>query len=292
MQSLHAQINNFRLQNNREANMNKLYIMMAFMIASLVVMFAGAEAPIPPYIKVVLLAVALLLDALAFSSRYYMYLIGPILRFQKHIVLSKEDAYHLSSTADAVLHKDGDLFVATVYISMPVYRSSTEMSDEEKLDFSGQVSRLVGISKDPVRFTTQVHVMNKDSYIQTLHDTISATENEQADLMMNSSKPAEQERVKGKLAMLRNMLDSITKSTSFEMVSYASVSAIGGKEYEAVGAAQQKARELMAGIASTFGVSPSLITGENLLKFIEPEALIPFSTVTEQISKGIEEQVV
>ncbi len=272
--------------------MNKLYLLMAFFLASVIVLAIAAEAPIPPYIKIVLLAVALLLDIIGFSSRYYMYLIKPMLKFKKHIVLSKEDAYHLSSTADAVLRKEGDNFIATVFVSIPVYRSSTEMTDDEKLEFSRQVSRLVGISRDPVRFTTQVHVMNKDSYIQTLRDTISATENEQADLMLKNASPSEQERVKGKLAMLRNMLDSISKSMSFEMVSYASISATGSKEYEAVGAAQQKARELMAGIASTFGVSPSLITGDNILKFIEPEALIPFSTMTEQISKGIEEQVV
>jgi hypothetical protein len=272
--------------------MNKIFVLVSFFVASVIVLAVAAEAPLPPYIRVVLLAVAMLTDAVGFASRYYMYLIGPMLKFKKHIVLSKEDAYHISSTADAVLRKSGDLFVATVYIAMPIYRSSTEMTDAEKLDFSKQVSRLVGISRDPVRFTTQVHVMNKDSYIQTLRDTISATENEQSDIMLKNASPAVQERVKGKLAMLRNMLDSITRSTSYEMVSYASLSATGSKEYEAVGAAQQRARELMAGIASTFGVSPNIITGENLLKFIEPEALIPFSTMTEQISKGIEEQVI
>ncbi len=272
--------------------MNKIYTLLSFFIASVIMLAVASEAPLPPYIKIVILAVALLLDAIGFASRYYMYMVGPILKFKKHVVLSMENAYWISSTADAVLRKSGDDFVATVYVSIPVYRSSTEMTDDEKLEFSRQVSRLAGISRDPVRFTTQVHVMNKDSYIQTLRDTISASENEQADLMLKNATPAAQERVKGKIAMFRNMLDSISTSTSFEMVSYASVSAVGSKEYEAVGAAQQRARELMAGVGSTFGVSPSLITGENLLKFIEPEALIPFSTMTEQISKGIEQQVI
>jgi hypothetical protein len=70
------------------------------------------------------------------------------------------------------------------------------------------------------------------------------------------------------------------------------VSAVGSKEYEAVSIAQQKAREIMSGIGSVFGVTPSIITGPGLLKFVEPEALIPFSTVTEQINKEVQEQVI
>jgi hypothetical protein len=272
--------------------MNKLYVMIAFFLASALVLAAAAALPLPQYAKIVLLAVALVLDVAGFSSRYYLYMFRPLLRLKKHVVLSSEDAYWISSTADSILHKSGDDIVATVYVLIPLYRSSTEMSDSERLEFSRQVSRLIGVSRDPVRFTTEMYVMNKDAYIQTLRDTISATENEQADLTFKNAPAAELERVKGKLAMLHNMLDSISKGMSFEMVSYASISATGSKEYEAISAAQQKARELMSGIGSVFGVSPSLITGENILKFIEPEALIPFSTMTEQISKGLEEQVV
>jgi hypothetical protein len=48
----------------------------------------------------------------------------------------------------------------------------------------------------------------------------------------------------------------------------------------------------MAGIGATFGVSPNVVLDTDLLKFVEPEFLIPYSTVTEQISKNIEEQVI
>jgi hypothetical protein len=92
--------------------------------------------------------------------------------------------------------------------------------------------------------------------------------------------------------MWHHMLDSVSKTTSFELVNYASVSASGEKEFEAMTAVQQKAREIMSAIAAVFGVSPSIMTGTTILRFVEPEYLIPYSTATEQITKSIREEVI
>lgn len=244
-------------------------------------------------IKLALLLLAGFFDILAFSSKFYLYAMGPLAKgHSKHVILNDQNPYFLSSTADAVLQKDGDDFIATVYIHIPLYTSATEMSEEEKISFSTQVSKLVGISNDPVRFTAEMYVMNKDAYIQKLRDTINEVENEEAKLVNEGANPAQIEVVRGRSSMWKKMLDNISKTTSLELVSFAALSARGSKEFEAVNIAQQKARELMAGIGSTLGVSPSLVTGNELLKFIEPEYLIPFSTISEQITKNIQEQVI
>lgn len=275
---------------------NYIGMFVGLIAASAVLMGVVALAPavfIPSYIKVILFIVSLMLDAMAFTSRYYSYILGPLFRQRKrHLVLSNENPYWLAQSGDTILRKSGDEFVATVYISVPVYRSATEMEDEEKLDFAQQISRLVGLSKNPARYTTELYVMNKDSYIQKLRERINVTENEEADLQAKDAPKSELDRVRGKLAMWRNMLDSISSSFSFELSTYITVSARGVKEYEASSLAQQNAKELMSGVGSIFGVPPSIITGQDLLRFVEPEYLIPISTVTEQISKNIQEQVI
>ncbi len=243
--------------------------------------------------KLMLLVLAVMADILAFSSRYYSYLIVPVLKQRRRdIVLSNENPYWLSPSADSILQKSGETYTATVYINIPLYRSSTEMSDAEKVDFTRQISRLVGLSKDPARFTAELYVMNKDAYIQQLRDTISGVEMEESKLVQDGAQQDKVERVRGKLSMWRKMLDHVSSATSLELASFASVSAVGGKEFEAVSIAQQKARELMSGIGSTLGVSPNIVTGDELLKFVEPEFLIPYSTVSEQISRGIQAQVI
>ena len=87
-------------------------------------------------------------------------------------------------------------------------------------------------------------------------------------------------------------MDNIGSVTSYELFSYACVSASGMKEFEASSLAQQKAKELMAAIGATFGVSPSIVTGTELLKLVEPEYLIPVSTMHEKINKDIQEEVI
>ncbi len=276
---------------------SKIINFLGLLMISAILLIIAVALPasiIPYFAKLILLFVAVLIDILAFSSRYYSYLLMPMLKQRgKHIILSKEDAYWISTSADSILRRNKEDYIATVYISIPLYLSATEMPDEQKLEFSRQVSRLVGIARDPVRFTSQMYVMNKDLYIQQLRDAINMSENEEAELEQKPDVNKDAvERAKGKTAMWRNLLDSISKDLSFELINYASVSGVGSKEYEAVSIAQQKARELMSGIGSIFGITPSIITGMQLKKFIEPDSLIPFSTVTERINKNLEEEVI
>jgi hypothetical protein len=75
-------------------------------------------------------------------------------------------------------------------------------------------------------------------------------------------------------------------------MSFASLSVRASKEFDAINLAQQKAKELMTGVGALFGISPNIVVGDALLKFVEPEFMIPFSTVSEQINKNILEQVI
>ena len=244
-------------------------------------------------VKILLLIMALAFDVLAFSSRRYSYLIVPMFKqHRKRVVLSNEEPYVMSTSEDAIIRKDGDEYIATVYISIPLYRSATEMAEPEKVEFSRQVSRLISISTDPIRFTSEMYVMDKDSYIQTLRDAISIAEEEEAKLSQSNADDKKIEMVRGKIAMWRNILQNSTSESSLELVSYASISASGLKEYEAISLAQQKAREAISGIGSTLGVTPTIVTGKEILKFVEPEYLIPFSTVEEEIEEKTEEAVI
>ena len=274
----------------------KHFVFLGFFLLSVSVLVIAISLPKTPLfnaIKLALLIVSIILDIAALSSRYYTYLILPTVRQRKrHIVLSDQNPYWLSTSADSILQKERSDYIATVYINIPLYMSATEMSDDEKINFSRQISLLVGLSRDPVRFTSELYVMNKDSYIQKLRDTIGAVENEEATLTQNHASDSELERVRGKQSMWRKMLYNISKTTSFELISFVTVSARGTKEFEAINLAQQRARELMVGIGATFGVTPNIVVGDELLKFIEPEFLIPFSTVSEQITTKMEQQVI
>ena len=273
----------------------KILVFIGFMFTSLA--FLGIAVLIPQGIifvvpKLIFLIIAVALDVLAFASRYYSYLLLPLAKQRKKdVIISDQNPYWLATTGECIVRKVADDFIATAYINIPLYVSASEMSDEEKQRFTNQVSRLVGISREPVRFTTELYLMNKDEYIQKLKDAINDINNEEAKLVEENASDQKLEHVRGKLSMWKKMLDNVSAGTSYELSSFASVSAKGVKEFEAITTVQQKARELMNGISTTLGVPPNLVVGSEILKFVEPEYLIPYSTITEQITKNIQRQV-
>jgi hypothetical protein len=276
----------------------KFVLLMIFIGISIVFIAIAAAIPTEVFfpwnilsalLKLLFLVIGLGFDVLAFSSRYYTYLLSPIISQRKrHIILNDQPPYWLASTGDAILSKPGNDFIATTFINIPFYVSASEMSDDDKARFSDQVSRLIGLSFDPVKFTTQLRVMDKDSYIKKIKEAISLAENEESQLVQSNGPQPQIDRARGKLAMWKKMLDHISSKPSSELITYAAISATGSKEYEALTIVQQKTRDLMNGIGSILGVSPNVVVGEEILKFVEPEHMIPLSTISEQISKKIE----
>jgi hypothetical protein len=269
----------------------KMFLIVGFLVLGLVVSAIGAF--IPPTIftipfKFIIFLVGMFFVVLGFSCRYYSYLIAPMMRQRKkHIVLSDQAPYYLASTGDSIVSKRGDEFIATTYINIPMYVSATEMTDEERERFSNQISRLVSVNKDPARFTTELRVMDKDDYLKKIKECIGTSENEES-LAVTSGDQKGIERARGKLSMWKKILDHIGSKSSMELVTFVCVSANGTKEYEAITIAQQKAKELMNGIGTILGVTPNIIVGNEILKLVEPEYLIPLSTISEQITKKIE----
>jgi hypothetical protein len=269
----------------------KIFLIIGFLLGG--VFLAGIAAYIPNGLitdlpKFILFIIAMGLIVIGFSCRYYSYLISPIMKQRKkHIILSDQVPYWLASTDDCIVSKRGEDFIATAFINIPMYVSASEMTDEERERFSNQISRLVSVNKDPVRFSSVLRIMDKDEYLTKIKGLIGSAENDESTALQKND-PLEIERARGKLSMWKKILDHIGSKSSMELVTFASISATGSKEYEAITISQQKAKELMNGIGTILGVTPNIIIGSEILKLVEPEYLIPLSTISEEITKKIE----
>ena len=102
----------------------KMFVLFGLLALSAVFLALAASLPgglLFSILKIPLLLIAIVFDVLAFSSRYYTYLILPLFEQRKrNVVLSTEQAYWLSTTSDAIMTKEGDDFVATMYINIPL----------------------------------------------------------------------------------------------------------------------------------------------------------------------------
>lgn len=240
-----------------------------------------------PTVKFVLAILALFFDVFAFSTKYYAFLTIPLLKRKGGtVVLNDKEAFTMAPSGNAIVMRRGEEVFASAFVKIPVYRSATEMNKEEKTDFARLFSRVLSLTNGTVKFATQLYVINKDEYISGIKQKLDESEEKYQAASVNETIPkAASERIKGEVTMWHNLFDSVSKVNSHSLEAYAMVTAEGANEEEAVNLALQRAEEIGAGTSAIMGVSTSIAEGNDLLKFIEPDYMIPVVTVSEELRK-------
>lgn len=228
---------------------------------------------------------ALFFDLIAFSTKYYTPFFVPFLKMkQRNVVLNAEEPFLMSPSGNTLLvRREGDI-LASAFIRIPTYRSSTEMSEDERAEFSRLFSRALTITKYPIKFGAQLYVINKDAYINNIVNKLNESEEKYQNEMVNKSATKTQsDRVRGEVTMWHNLFDNVNKVKSQSLEAFAMTTAVGTTEEEASNLALQQADELAAGISAIFGITATIIEGEDILKFVEPDYMIPLVTISEQM---------
>jgi hypothetical protein len=220
-------------------------------------------------------------SVLMFASKDLFYMFEPIMKMKNKVaVINSEEPYYMSPNGASVLVRTDTGVYATSFVKIPVYSSSTNMTDEEKFNFSGLFARLVGLSKDPMRISSQLYMINKDEYISRINAKLNEVQ-ERYNTLQNdkSAQKSALDRAKGEVTMWHNLLDNVSRANSLSLSAYASITVIGGTEDEAVNLASLKADEIAVAISTTLGVMATVASGNEIRVFIEPDYLLPPGTV-------------
>ncbi|MDE1873658.1 MAG: hypothetical protein KGI04_00875 [Candidatus Micrarchaeota archaeon] len=261
------------------------FLFSILMLISLIFIIGIYLLDVPAVFKLVLAVLALAFDLLAFSTKLYMSFFIPFLKAKNRTVtLEADEAFNMAPSGNAIVVRRGGSVYASAFITIPTYRSATEMNNEEKIDFARLFSRALTISKSSVKFATQLYVINKDAYISNIRGRLDEAEEKYQNASMNPQmKKADSERTRGEATMWHNLYDNVNKVGSQALEAFAMVSAEGGTEEEAINLVLQRADEIASGVSSVFGVSAAVVEGEDLLRFVEPDHMIPPITVGEQL---------
>ncbi len=259
------------------------------MLTAMAIVFAVISQVIHISVLDTLLAIiAIFVSLAAFLTKDYLYLLDAVKkRKDRTLILGDGEASTIAPSENAMVRRENGKIYGSAFVKIPMYRSSTEMNDEEKTEISKMFGRILTLSKNPIKLSAQLYMINKDEYINKLRDILNRSEeryrNIQASKDPGSSKSGEQERIRGEITMWRNLLDNVSSSRSQSLVLYAMVSAIGGTEEEAANIAYSQAEDLAGGISATLGVTASVVTGKEILSFVEPDFMIPTETISERM---------
>lgn len=235
--------------------------------------------------KFALVIIALACDIVAFSTKYYYQFFMPFLGMKNRtVVLNDSEAFTMAPSGNAIVIRNGQDTYASVIVKIPSYRSATEMSAEEKTDFAKMFSRVLSLARNPVKFAAQLYVINKDTYIANIKGKLDEAEDRYQSTTLNKNvSKAESERIRGEVTMWHNLFDSVSKTRSQSLEAYAMITSPGNTEEEAVNLALQQADEIATGVSAIFGIGASIAEGKELLKFLEPDYMIPIVTISEQM---------
>ncbi len=246
--------------------------------------------PMPWPVKSILAIIILGIDVIGFSAKYYDYFLIPLLKMKNRtVVLSEDPPFRITPNDNAIVKNTVEGVYASAFVNIPIYKSATEMDDQTKLEIATTFTKLLTLSKEPMKFSTVLYIVNKDEFVQEVRKKLDETEAKYAEISQTSqgSTNPEAERIRGEATMWKNLFDNIAKVKSNELGNIIMVTAFGGNEDEAVAIVEQKAEEISAGASALLGVNAYVMSSKEFLKFIEPEELMPIETVSEEIKEKI-----
>ncbi len=267
---------------------NTQFMLFGVLTAIAIVFAVAAQAIHIPVLDFLLALIAIIISLAAFLTKDYLYLLDAVRnRKDRLLVLGEGEAFTLSPSENAIIRREGSKVYGSSFVKIPVYRSSTEMTDQEKTELSKMFGRILTLNKNPIKLSAQLYMINKDEYIKKLRDILNRSEEKYRNMESvkdpSPARHAELERVRGEVTMWRNLLDNVDRARAQSLVLYAMVSVIGGTEEEAANLAYAQAEDLSGGISATLGVTASVVTGKEILSFIEPDFMIPTETVSERM---------
>ncbi len=270
-----------------DSNRERIVFMIVVGVALVLAIAMGFIPAAYSEVGVALGLFSLFFATVAFTLKDYSYIAEPFLRMKNRtIVLDANEPFYVSANGKAIIIRSGNLVYATSFIKMPIYKSSTEMSDEDKFNFSTVFSKAISISAAPMRMSSQLYLVGKDEYLHVITDKLNEVEDRYNSLLNDKGAPKTAvDRVKGEVNMWHNLMDNVTQSNLQAQIAFVTVSAVGGTEDEAVNLSSLNAEQLSAGLSTALGVPTTVANGADMLLFVEPDMLIP-TTATVGFASG------
>ncbi len=177
-------------------------------------------------------------------------------------VIRTKDAFSFSPAHDAVVRKEGEDYIATIYLALDVYETMTAKSENQIYDYAGYFERVLSSFNDPIKISTILYESDMSRYLDELHQLKGDVEMKIA----NAKSEREREVLEREKIMWEKRIESLYKYPKKPLSVYyvVSVSAKGYSVDSAVAAARNRASEVKAVFSSGLSLSVSELAGKKM----------------------------
>jgi len=225
-------------------------------ISAVCAVVAYVAGPVLGIITAVPLLIAVLSAPAAIFIYKYGYWLIPYFTRGQRTVNTKGFSFELSPNEDALVKQEAGEFIATVFLGVKIYKSTTEMSEDEKFGFMDLWERAVSGLKQVTKYGVLLYIKDLQQYLESV-------ENEKSDAQLKLSeerqKPSPDEKkldlLEREVAMWDNIKEKLAigeKPTAVH--TFVQVSAKGATKDAALAAARTAAKEARSTISTALNV--------------------------------------
>jgi hypothetical protein len=236
--------------------------------------------PVESIFKMVAVIIAALSAALSVAMWRYGYILIPYITRRANIIEIREGGHEITPAQDAVVKKVGDEYMASVFLQIKMYRSTTERTEEENVIYVDSFERAISQIKYPVKIGMILFAKEISKYREDIE-----TKKYEAQLRLQRMREATEpdvigmDRLEKEAAMWESQLTRISSGERpMGMVSYVMVTGNGVTKDAAVAVAKNRAAEVKTLFANALNVEVDYIYGEDMKRCFEMEYMIPPTT--------------
>jgi hypothetical protein len=217
----------------------------------------------------------------------YGYIMIPLVTTRTNVVMMTDSGYEIPPTQDVIVKNVGGVYYSSAFLSMKIFESSTEKTNEENLVYSQFFERAIS----NIKYVTKISYM---LYVEDVTEKRKAIETKRAEAQLKLAR----ERDKAQPDVLKmdkyerevqkedNELARLVKGIKpMGVIAYAQTTAVGVSKDAAMSIARAQAKELRSMLENALNVEVSLLTGDEMMKCFEWEYFFP--TTPQELEESV-----
>ena len=260
-----------------EANNLIIGLLAASGILSLFVFVTGGTLGI---LSAIPLLIAIIAAPLSFLLYKWGYWLVPYVTRGQRVIQSDDAIVEIPHTEDVVVKKVGDYYYASMYVVVKIFKSVTNMTDEEKFGFMELWERTVSALKPVTKYAVLVYLKDLYKYKESIEARKAKA---QMEIAKENEKPNPDKQRLDLLMREISMWDGILSRLDVgdkptAILTYIQTTAKGMTKDAAMAAARQNVNEIRTAIGTALNVEIAPLSGEDMKRCFDWEYTLPRGT--------------
>ncbi|MCX8166464.1 MAG: hypothetical protein N3E37_01270 [Candidatus Micrarchaeota archaeon] len=254
------------------------YVVLGISAAALLIAFTLPTAnDYLTFVKILATFLTALTALISLLIYKYGYIIIPQITKRLKITTPLPLYFEISPTQDTILATDGNLYYASAFVGLNIFKSAIERPESEMTTYMKSFERAISGLRYVTKISYLIYVIDITKKRESIKEKIYTVQYKlNREREKTDPDPITIEKLENELALWQTELERLTAGNKpMAIVAYVQTTAIGVSREQAVAVAKRQAEEIKAWIQNSLAVDARILTAEDMLRCFDWEFMIP-----------------